>query len=115
MAYPSFDEVPDYGLKAGATPNVLTAQFGDGYRQDAENGLNTVGEVITAQFTRSLEDAHALRNVLKSYKGAQRFWWHPPGWAAPMLFITTGEIGLVSNNFGQHVVSATFTQVFDPV
>lgn len=114
MALYLLTERPDYGAKIGTTPTVATAQYGDGYRQDTPVGINNASDVLTVQFTRKAAAAVALYRLLKSFAGAQRFMYQPLWLDAPAKFITTGEINLTSQNWDQHVVSATFQQVFDP-
>jgi len=113
---------PDYGAQADVTPTVVTAQFGDGYSQDAPLGINAMPQSWTLKFNR---DSNALDsdpggnpddifNFLMNQGGYQRFWWTPPRQNCAIKVKTTGKISKTETDAGQTTISVTFQQVFDP-
>lgn len=110
-----FNWQPDYGAQADVTPNVLTAQFGDGYSQDIPLGINFMPQVWTLKFNRDPDtDADDIYNFLISQGGYKRFWWTPPRQAVAIKVKTVGKISKTETDAGQTTISCTFNQVFDP-
>lgn len=90
----------------------LTAQFGDGYRQVAGDGINNKVQSWPLTFSGDKKDMAALAAFLDRHAGIRSFLWTPP----------MGEEGFYEapaytlNPVGGDVysVSATFQQVFRP-
>lgn len=78
----TFTYVPDFPLDAETQGRVLEARFGDGYRQQVPDGLNTTLPVYRLAFRqRTSTEAGNIETFLKANLGAI-FDWTPPGLAA---------------------------------
>lgn len=60
------------------TARVRTAQFGDGYKQVAQDGLNPVTGSWPITVGGASTDVRAARDFLRARAG-QSFYWTPPG------------------------------------
>jgi len=65
---------------------VLTAQFGDGYKQTAGDGIHTEVRTWSLQFTGNAQAITPIRDFLRNHQGWQPFYWTPPMEATPLLF-----------------------------
>lgn len=111
---PIFRWTPDYGAESSVTPNVVTAQYGDGYSQDTPLGINFLAQVWTVSFNKSPDFADEIYNFLMNLGGYQRFWWTPPRREIAIKCKTSGEIKKTETDAGQTTISTKFQQVFDP-
>lgn len=70
-----------YGKQAETvTPRVLTANFGDGYRQEAGDGLNVLSRKIDPTWdVLSSAQADDLLAFFEDKKGYIAFYWTPDG------------------------------------
>ena len=109
-----FTWTPDYGAQCSVTPEVLTAQYGDGYSQDVAIGINSTPEVWAILFNRDPATSEQVFQFLQRQGGVQRFWWTPPGAMIAKKFKTVGQYGKTYTDAGQTTVAMTFQQVFDP-
>lgn len=104
---------PSFGLSRQVTPRVLSAGFGDGYRQDAGDGLNAIPRSLSLQWNMlSSDEADAIEGFFIAEKGYLAFFWTDPREASPRLWkcptwSRTSPSGRVDS------ISATFEQVFD--
>lgn len=57
---------------------VLTAQFGDGYKQTAANGINNKSQSWPLKFTGTAARITLIRDFLDARMGYQSFYWTPP-------------------------------------
>src|SRR5437870_4716718 len=85
-----FTWLPQYGAQASVTPDVLTAQFGDGYSQDVAVGINSTSQVWTLSFNTDPVIADSIFAFLQRQGGVKRFWWTPPRQTDPIKVKTTG-------------------------
>ncbi len=96
------------------TPRILKADFGDGYSQRTEDGLNAQQDDATWVWSYcSADEFENLRAFFASMKGALSFFWTPPDEAVPKKFICSQW----TKSFDSAVtrtMTAKFTQVFDP-
>ena len=68
------------------TPRLLTADFGDGYKQTTLDGINSVPyslSVVWMNIPKS--DAASIEAFLFSNAGVP-FWYTPPGWTSAALW-----------------------------
>lgn len=90
----------------------LVAQFGDGYRQAAANGINNKVQSWPLQFIGTEETIEAILSFLDRHNGVRAFRWTPPlgveGWYEAEAYSLTPIGGPV------HTLTATFKQVFKP-
>lgn len=108
---PTFAWTPKVDPVATSTLRVRTAQFGDGYSQAAQDGLNNKVQSWQLQFTRDNNTIATIANFLDTQAGYQSFTWTPPGGPAGLYRCANYTIqrhagGLYST------LSATFEQVF---
>ena len=93
-------------------PRLWTAQFGDGYQQNAPQGLNWQAEKWQLQFTFGLRsDADALWSYLNAQGGYSAFWWRSPRGPNPMRVLCK-EYSDITKARSAYTVNATFEQVF---
>lgn len=100
---------------AQGTESVSTvqAQFGDGYKQIAGNGINTASEIWNLDWTGTREDAAELRDFLRSHV-ISSFWWINP-WGEKNLYRVKFDSIAVSFPTGKKAtLSFTFEQAFAP-
>lgn len=91
----------------------LQAQFGDGYKQVAENGINSAAQTWTLSCNGKLDDMKPVRAFLKSHVTAS-FWWVNP-WGEQNLYRVTSDSikpTFVNGNFVG--IAFVFEQAFAP-
>ncbi|MDR3427938.1 phage tail protein [Silvimonas sp.] len=112
MTTETFTWAPSPNAQGTSTFRVLTAQFGDGYKQAADAGINTEVQSWPLSFTGRQEKMAPILAFFRRHGGSKSFYWTPP----------MGEQGLyraatVTNSplgAGNVTLSATFEQVFAP-
>ena len=109
-----FTWLPQTGAQGSVTPNVVTANFGDGYSQDTPIGINSTPQVWTLTWNVDPDTGDDIWDFLQRQGGVQRFWWTPPRQSVAIKVKTTGQYTKTENDAAQVVIAATFTQVFDP-
>ena len=103
---------PDMGPTGTHDVRVLTANYGDGYVQDAGNGINTDLPVWTVRFSnRGYAEYSAIVAFLVALNPAVRFYWTPPGGAQALFKCTKFVETPFVNGFAAHSVTATFSRV----
>jgi phage-related protein len=106
----TFQWIPDEGASAEVQPRLLSCQFGDGYGQDAGDGINTILPPWSLSFTgRSLSEALAIEAFLVKQAGATTFLWTPPGGSTPLKFRC--KKWTPTHNSTTNGITATFQQV----
>ena len=65
---------------------VRTAQFGDGYAQEAGDGINGKEESWTLTFVGIKEKVFEIRDFLDEHAGYKSFLWESPTTEGPLLF-----------------------------
>lgn len=74
-----FNYTPSYNTDVTDEYRTLRAQFGDGYVQEAPDGINAVRDVWRLLFENiALADGEAIRTFLRGKAGVP-FTWTPPG------------------------------------
>jgi phage-related protein len=93
-------------------PRINSAQFGDGYSQRSEDGLNSSTRTFQAQWPAlSVDQQTEIEDFLEDHKSTP-FLWTPPlqtierKWIASDWTPGYNQVDIVS-------LSATFTEVFD--
>ena len=118
MANPVF--TPPIDPSVGSEPNnevrVLTAQFGDGYRQTAPDGLNARRLVWRLRWNRVTKVwADQIVDFLNARQGSEIFEWTPPGEAVAKQFrCSTWTPPIPRTGADVFDVRATFEEAFDP-
>jgi len=92
------------------TFRVRSAQFGNGYRQVAGDGINN--EVQSWPLTFRGKEAYVLEilTFLRSHKGFAPFTWTPPLGAAALF--TCASYAATPHGAGLYTLTATFDQYF---
>lgn len=101
------------GQPAGAvTFRRLIAQFGDGYRQVAGDGINNRVQVWPVQFAGTRDQMQEIADFLDRHAGVRSFLWTPP--MGVEGYYEVAEYSPTSMSGPAYTVSATFQQVFRP-
>lgn len=101
------------GQPAGTvTFRRLSAQFGDGYRQVAGDGLNTKGQSWPLQFSGSKEQMGAILAFFDRHAGIRAFLWTPPLGEEGLYEVTSYSPTPMGGP--AYTLSATFQQTFRP-
>ena len=112
MAIERFTWATEKGAEGDIIQRVRSKQFGDGYEQSVEDGLNNRSQSWPVTFTGLKPRIKEIMAFLDRHKGAKGFLWEPP----------LGELGLYKCNGykpvhrgGQvYAITATFQQTFHP-
>lgn len=112
MALETFTWATEKGAEGEITQRVRTQQFGDGYSQSVEDGINNRSQSWPVTFTGAKARTQAIMMFLDRHKGARAFLWTPP----------LGELGLykcngykpVHRGGSVYAINATFEQTFHP-
>lgn len=91
---------------------ILTAQFGDGYQQNAGDGINNKVQSWPLQFTGPKSRIDPIRAFLDAHKGYISFLWTPP-LGVEGYYKATGY-QMTAHGAGNYTLAATFEQVFKP-
>lgn len=107
-----FTWVPDKGLTCSIITRVKGIAFGDGYEQRVGDGINTVIESWSPNFTlRTRAEINAIDAFLRLHGGVLSFDWLSPGGIMKRFKCPTWSP--VYNHDGDCSLSATFQQVFE--
>ncbi|MNM44595.1 Phage minor tail protein [compost metagenome] len=101
---------PRIGTAGDFTQATLSSQFGDGYRQVAEDGLNSERQEWPLTFKGREAYVVPIRDFLRRHKGARPFQWTPP-LGEPGLYLAEGY-GLTAHGGDLYSVTVTFKQFF---
>lgn len=107
------DIAADYGASKKSQPSVRSIQFGSGYSQRAQFGINQDPKVWTLSWeNRTATDANSIEDFLEARKGVESFSWTPPDDTTSYKWICQEWTKTMpySNLFN---ISATFIQVFE--
>lgn len=92
--------------------NVLSSQFGDGYRQSTSVGINNRRGVWNYTRTAYKDEILQIKAFFDDHKGSESFLWDSP---------LDGEVRVIASEYTPvHVgglvwrISTTFTQDFQP-
>lgn len=94
------------------TFRVRTAQFGDGYRQVAADGINNLSESWPLTFRGREAYITAILAFLRGKKGSMPFSWKPP--LGETSLWTCATYGATPLGAGLYTLTATFEQYFEP-
>ena len=87
-----------------------SAQFGNGYRQVAEDGINGEEQSWPLTFGGDASEVKPIRDFLRRHKGATPFQWTPP-LGDPALW-TCAEFNVTPHGSELYTLTATFEQYF---
>lgn len=108
----TFQWSPRPGVRADITFRRLVAQFGDGYRQVASDGINNKVQSWPLTFVGDADRIAAIESFLDRHAGMRSFLWTPPrgveGWYEVASYSPSHVEGV------NWTITATFQQVFKP-
>ena len=101
------------GAAETITVSTIQAQFGDGYKQVAENGINSRTESWNLSCNGAVDDMKKIRAFLKEHV-AKSFWWEN-AWGEKKLYRTKADSIAPSFVNGQFVeIAFVFEEAFSP-
>ena len=103
---------PTYGTRKTNSPIVKTTQFGDGYQQRVQFGLNQNPKVFSLTFNVSETDADTIETFLDARGGTESFDFTPPGETSSSKFICKSWTKSMPYN-NRATINATFEEVFE--
>ena len=108
----TFTHKPTLSPELNRQPRVLSAKFGDGYAQEAADGINNNQETWSLVFN-GIDDttAAAIDAFLSARAGYDPFYWTPPGGTQKTYKCKVWKRTYIEPDINH--VSATFNQVFD--
>ena len=109
--FPSFD--PLVGASKVSRPTVRRVQFGDGYSQRLQFGLNNDPKTWSLGFDVTEAEADEIETFLEARGGVESFDWSPPDDTSTYKWVCS-EWNKTINFPGRAEISATFRQVFEP-
>lgn len=107
------DIPPSYGTAQATELRVLEANFGDGYRQVAADGLNSVRarwSVVWENYPQ--DDVFILAKFLKERRGFESFLWTAPGDEEEKRWLCKTLEGPTPAGFESYSLQASFEEVF---
>lgn len=90
----------------------LTAQFGDGYRQVAGDGINSEVQSWPLTFSGTKKEMEVIAAFLRRHAGIRSFLWTPPLSEEGLYEAPTFNINPVGG--ASYSIAVTFQQVFKP-
>lgn len=116
--YREFSWAPLIEVAGSAEFNVITAQFGDGYRQSVGDGMNNKAQSWSLSFKGKHEKIEEIKFFLDEHKGFLPFYWAPKCDNGKMslwdcLSYRMTNISHNGRNTGLWSLTCTFNQRFD--
>ena len=103
---------PTYGVQKRSAPRVRAIQFGSGYQQRAQFGIQQNPKIYNLTFEVSETDADTIEAFLDARAAVQSFNFTPPGESSSSKFICR-EWSKSIPYLNRATVTATFEQVFE--
>jgi len=108
----NFTHTPTYGVRKRSAPNVRGIQFGSGYQQRAQFGINQNPKIYNLTFEVSEDEADQIELFLDERGAVQSFTFTPPGETSSAKFICR-EWSKSIPYLDRATITATFEQVFE--
>jgi phage-related protein len=96
------------GMSGTVNFRTRSAQFGNGYKQIAADGLNSEVESWPLTFGGTEEEMKPISDFLRRHKGATAFLWTPP--LGTQSLWTCASLGITSPAPGLYSIAATFEE-----
>lgn len=112
MATDIFTWAPNVGVTGTNKFRVLTAQFGDGFKQTAADGINNSVQSWPLMFTKNAAGIQPIKNFLDAHPSGVSFYWTPP-LGVPGYYQCL-QYTLKALDGGIYTIAATFEQIFKP-
>lgn len=103
---------PTYGIVKNSAPNVRSIQFGSGYQQRAQFGINQNPKIYQLTFEVSETDADTIETFLDARGAVESFTFTPPSESSSAKFICR-EWSKSIPYLNRATITATFEQVFE--
>ncbi|WP_268247083.1 phage tail protein [Jeongeupia chitinilytica] len=103
---------PQYGAQLDKTPRTRSVQFGDGYEQRRNDGLNPILQSWTLGFQRSKPDIQQIDDFLTDKAGITSFSWLDLDDKPVRVKCAKWSVVEVDRNIAR--LMAVFEQVFEP-
>lgn len=107
-----FAWVPLVGPSGTTTMRTRKAQFGDGYSQAVQDGINNASDAWPLAFIGGAAKITPIRDFLRTHGGASSFYWTPPLGTQGLYRCESYQ--LVPQGGDVYTLAATFQQVFAP-
>lgn len=113
---PTFSYYPNWEVQKQHKSNVVVSEYGDGYQQRQEVGMNSLKQIWPLTFEkRTTTEADAIEAFLLARKGVDSFDWTPPGGSGALKYkCDLNTFSRIPYSAGFWNISATFEQVFEP-
>lgn len=108
----TFNWIPVSQSSGTITFRTLKAQFGDGYAQEAADGINNKTNSWPLQFAGTKADMQAIVDFFDAHAGYQAFYWTPPLGVQGLYKVKSYSPSPVGGPV--YTVGATFEQAFAP-
>lgn len=112
MATETFAWVPRVGAQGTTEFRVLSAQFGDGYRQDAADGIHNASQSYPVSFVGKSDYIAPIKAFFDAHAGHKSFYWTPPMGVQGLY--KAASYSLASNGADIFTLTVTFEQAFHP-
>ena len=109
--FPSIN--PTYGTTKRSRPSVRAIQFGSGYEQRVQFGINQNRKSYDLTFEVSETDADTIEEFLDARAAVESFTFTPPGESDSAEFVCR-EWSKTIPYLNRATITATFDQVFEP-
>ena len=105
----TFTWIPDTGASCDRAPRIRSAQFGDGFKQRAQDGMNADLRTRPLSFTtRTLAESQAIQAFLEAQGGTASFDYTHPGDISRKYVCETWKV--TDTEYGPSI-TATFPEV----
>lgn len=112
MNYQTFVWCPRIDPEGTSSFRVLSAQFGDGYKQSVGDGINNEVRSWPLEFVGKGDYVKPIRDFLRAHQGYKPFKWTPPMDIEGLFEVK--EFRLTPHGANVYTLSATFEQRFAP-
>ena len=109
--FPSIN--PTYGTRKNNSPKARITQFGDGYQQRTQFGLNQDPKVFNLTFNVSETDSDTIEAFLDARGATESFDFTPPAETSSSKFICRSWTKSIPY-LNRATINATFEEVFEP-
>ena len=103
---------PTYGVQKRSAPNVRGIQFGSGYQQRAQFGINQNPKVYNLTFEVSEAEADTIETFLDARGAVESFTFTPPAETSSAKFICRQWSKSIPY-LNRATITATFEQLFE--
>ncbi len=103
---------PTYGVQKRSAPSVRAIQFGSGYQQRAQFGINQNPKVYNLTFEVSEAEADTIETFLDARGAVESFTFTPPAETSSAKFICRQWSKSIPY-LNRATITATFEQVFE--